>query len=564
MPEVSVLPTLAAILFILRVSEFLRDVKRRQQHVAFQDKAFALRLNVRHRPDGIREISENALHVLGGLQVPFLVRHAESKLTSPFPDVTLGFGHICRVLDAQQNVVGVGLVLSGVIGVVRCDVLDVMLGTKLQQRIIDHTLFLQAMPVEFGVKIGTKLALPPQKRLLRLRLTNVQDQGGHLAEKSSCCHDDVVRVRSGQKFLVDAGHIIESLRVGRRTELRQPVIAGFVFRQENHGVAIVLVRFVEPIPANIQFRTDNGFQALLVCCAHKLKGRHHVARIGHSQSRHAHVHCRIDQLVDFADGLQNGELTVHVQMREGDICQGCCTRCCLIRDHGPCLFLRRFRLKVRRFQLRRLVADGIRIFETWTLNDAQFAQLKETLRCRIHVVGGIVRLRKRLSKQLRMKFCQRRPFESTASSTRNGAVIRRLVLGIDQRFFRQSLEWQTQTVQFSPDDVHIKTDVVPHHVSRLQQIRFKRCNDLIQRAPLAFRSLRRDAVNLCGIEWNGESIRANNPVATRHQASAAIVQLPRQLDQPRPIVAIGQRGIPIAGQTRGLSIVDEEHDRASY
>ena len=66
-------------------------------------------------------------------------------------------------------------------------------------------------------------------------------------------------------------------------------------------------------------------------------------------------------------------------------------------------------------------------------------------------------------------------------------------------------------------------------------------------------------MNLCGRKRNRKPIGFYNVVSARNQRPFGIVQLPGKLHQSGPVVTVGQRSFPIAGQARGLGIVDQKH-----
>ena len=165
--------------------------------------------------------------------------------------------------------------------------------------------------------------------------------------------------------------------------------------------------------------------------------------------------------------------------------------------------------------------------------------------------------------ELLVQFGQGRPLEFAATATRNRTELRRLILGIDERLVRHALGRGAQANPLCADDVDVELDVVAHHVVRPIEVAPKLFHDVGQRQSNLLSPFRGDAVDLGRVVGNGEAVGPHDAVAAGHEFAIGGVQLPGELDQSGPILAVGQGGIPIPGQARGLRIVDENHDRAS-
>ena len=75
--------------------------------------------------------------------------------------------------------------------------------------------------------------------------------------------------------------------------------------------------------------------------------------------------------------------------------------------------------------------------------------------------------------ELVVELGERGPLELATASAGNRAKVRRLVLGIDDRFVRQLLDGLSQTVVFSAYDVDVELDVVAHDIGRLGEVLVK-------------------------------------------------------------------------------------------
>ena len=147
---------------------------------------------------------------------------------------------------------------------------------------------------------------------------------------------------------------------------------------------------------------------------------------------------------------------------------------------------------------------------------------------------------------------QRRPFELAAAATWDGAVFRALVFGIDEAFSVNGSELP-QAHQLGPGHIDVK--------SMLWPMTYVACAASAMNSSMTWPSGKPsscagcgDAVNLGGIERNGESVWLHDAVSTG-QEFALRSQLPRQLDQTRPVVAAGD-GYSIPWQSRRLRVVD--------
>ena len=196
------------------------------------------------------------------------------------------------------------------------------------------------------------------------------------------------------------------------------------------------------------------------------------------------------------------------------------------------------------------------MFELRPYDDLQTDHFEKATRRGRHVVRCVVGIAEALPKELLMKLGQRRPFELAASASWNGAIFRALVFGIDEGLLGQTFGRLSQTHQLGPGYVDVKANVVAHHVGRLCGVGHEFFHDLVQRQAFILRTGRGDSMNLGGVERNGEPVRLHDAVATGQKSALRVVQLPRQLDQSRPVVAVGDGCIPIPWQSRRLRVVD--------
>ena len=158
-----------------------------------------------------------------------------------------------------------------------------------------------------------------------------------------------------------------------------------------------------------------------------------------------------------------------------------------------------------------------------------------------------------------MEFGERGPLELTATPSGNGTKIGRFVFGVDDRFFRQLFDRLSQSMVLGANDVDIEFDVVAHDVFRLGQILVEFGQHLRQGQPVSRRTFGGDAVDFGRSVRDGETVGLYDSVSARNQLSRSVVQLPSELHQTRPILAVCQRRIPITWQSRRLRIVNQKH-----
>ena len=459
---------------------------------------------------------------------------------------------------------GIGLVARRVEAVVGRHVADAVLAAEPEQEVVDHLLLFQSMAVELGVEMLAEMPLPPQEGLLGLAVAHVEQEARHLAEQAAGEHDQVLLVLE-QLVAVDAGHVIEAVRVGERAQLGQAVIASLVPGDQDDGITVVLLRAVGVVAADVELGPDNGLDAGLVGCPDELEGTHHVAMVRDRQCGHAKLGRLGCEDFHTGGGLQHAELTVDVQMAERDGFQrhGVHGRArALGRGWGHVDFGSGL-VEVGRFELGCFVLDAVSRREAVALDDPALDQGEEALGRRVHIVGRIVGVAEAFAEELLVQLGQGRPFEFAAPATRDGTELGGLVLGVDEGLVRDALSRRPEADPLRPHDVDVELDVVAHHMLGLVEVPTKLLHHLGQ-GQTDFRGpLRGDAVHLRRVVRDGEPIRLDNAVAPGNEFAVGGVQLPGELDQAGPILAVRQRRIPIPGQSGGLRVIDENHGRAS-
>ena len=74
-----------------------------------------------------------------------------------------------------------------------------------------------------------------------------------------------------------------------------------------------------PLLGDVYLATENGVDALGIGCVVKLHGPEQVAVVGHGDGGHFLLFDHVHELLDFAGSVQQGVISVAVQVNEGNI-----------------------------------------------------------------------------------------------------------------------------------------------------------------------------------------------------------------------------------------------------
>ncbi len=116
-----------------------------------------------------------------------------------------------------------------------------------------------------------------------------------------------------------------------------------------------------------------------------------------------------------------------------------------------------------------------------------------------------------------------------------------------------------KSVKLSTHNIYIETYILTYNKLRFGERKIKFLQYLMQRHAFFFCQCCRNAMDLLGIIRNIKAIGANEIILMLHQNPHSIVYLPGNLYTARPVVCIGNRGIPTFGQTGGFSIKNQVH-----
>ena len=226
-------------------------------------------------------------------------------------------------LDAQEHVLGAGVLAAHVVQVVGHDQLEAELRRQLVQAAVHHGLFRQAVVLHFQeqVVLVENVQVFPHGRAGPF-LVPAQDGLGDFALDTGCQADDAFVVLP-QDILVDAGLAVEPVDVAQRDQMGKVAVAFIVLGQQNQMVAGLLVDAVEAAARrHVDFAADDdadaGFPLFFRFLRQFLRrlvhvhGAVHVAVVRDGDAVHAQIHGAPEQLLRFGGAVEQAVLGMDV------------------------------------------------------------------------------------------------------------------------------------------------------------------------------------------------------------------------------------------------------------
>ena len=262
------------------------------------------------------QADEQRLHLLRTLDIVGVVLHPQPLFV---PDRSVG-------LDADVDVLQVGLVLMHVVGVVgghqRQPIFKPGVLRQPQQPLVDLVqlryvlVALQLQEISFTEQLAV-----PASGLDRAVVVPIGQQPGHLGG-GTARQADQARAVFLQQALVDARAVVEALDVGLGDQLHQVAVAGVVAGQQ-HQVRRAPLRGVLLVPAvmgDVDLATYDGLDASVEAGGVKVHHTIEGAVVGDGQRIHAQLARAFDQLGDAADAVEHAVFGVDVQVgkRQGE------------------------------------------------------------------------------------------------------------------------------------------------------------------------------------------------------------------------------------------------------
>jgi hypothetical protein len=187
------------------------------------------------------------------------------------------------------------------------------------QAAIDDLLFVEALVLQLEEEVvGAEDVAIRRRRGARLLQAILVDALGDLAFETARQADQALAVLREQ-VLVDARLVVEAFRVAGRDQLDQVVEALVGLRQQHQMVGRLAGRAALGAAIagrDVDLAAEDRLDALLPRVVVEGDRREHVAVLGDGERRHAQLLRLIEQLLDTAGAVEQGELRVEVEMDE--------------------------------------------------------------------------------------------------------------------------------------------------------------------------------------------------------------------------------------------------------
>ena len=263
---------------------------------------------------------------------PHLLRRLQVELVGPVLQPMRVVDRLAGA-DAQQDVVRLVIAVAQVVDVVGDHHREIELPRQRRQAVVDDLLLAQplVLHLEEEVALAEDFRVLPGRRPRLLDLVLV-DALGDLALQAAAEADQAGAVRL-QQFLVDAGLVVEALRVAGGHQLDQVVVA-LVGLGEQHQVVLRLAGHTAAVAAvtgrDVHLAAEDRPHAVLLRRVVEHDRREHVAVLGDGERRHAEPRRFLHQLVDAAGAVEQRILGVQVEVDEVLHARATPTRWCLV------------------------------------------------------------------------------------------------------------------------------------------------------------------------------------------------------------------------------------------
>ena len=289
----------------------LRDLEGGQQHLVHVDFQVAQLGHADRVLDRVLVVGEGLEHLLPAL-------HVELVGVELHP---LGVGEFFAGLDAQQDVVGFGVLLAGVVGVVGGNQRDAQLVADPADLLVQHLLPLDPLLLDLQeVAVPEHVPVVPGG-LHRLREAAVDDVLGQFAAQAPGEDDDslVVLVQDLPVQPGAAGALVVPLGEPERRKFDQVLVALEVGR-DHRQVVVGPLGPGGPVQAavggNVGLHPHQGLDPGRLARQVEGDGAVHHAVVGQRNRRHFEFFGPGEHLFDPAGAVQEGVLGMRMQMYE--------------------------------------------------------------------------------------------------------------------------------------------------------------------------------------------------------------------------------------------------------
>ena len=287
-----------------------RQLEFRQMVLAkgeFQLAAVGDTLGVFHR---VGIAGEQLLHLLRGTEVEVLGLIAHAVLIV----------HGLAGLDAQENVMALGVLLPEIVGVVGADQRDTRLVVHPQQGAVNNGLVGNAVILQLQIEVALPQNVPHFQRVgLGPVVIAVDDATGDLTGQTGAETDQTLAV-GAEQVKVDTGPDVEALDICLRHHIGQVAVARLVFAQQHHmaGLGIKLMLLVKAGTAgHIHLAADDGVDPLRLAGPVKVDSAVHGAVIRNGAGSLPHLLDQLRQVTDAAGAIQKAILRMDMEVGKG-------------------------------------------------------------------------------------------------------------------------------------------------------------------------------------------------------------------------------------------------------
>ncbi len=264
--------------------------------------------------DGLGAVSKGSFHLLRRLEIELVGGKAEAA----------GVVDGLAGLDAEEHLVGLGLLAIQVMAVVGGDERDGKLPGKLLEAPVDDGLFRDVVLLHLKVEAVAEELDQPFRLLPRPLHVALGDVVGNGAVQAGGERDQACAV-GGQHLHVDAWLVVEAFDLGDGGELHEVLVAGAIHGEQDQvesGLARALGRLVEAVVGgDVELAADDGLDPSLLRLDIELESAIHGAVVGDGHALHAVFLALGEQIADPDGPVEQAVLGVDMEVDE---IGGCC------------------------------------------------------------------------------------------------------------------------------------------------------------------------------------------------------------------------------------------------